>query len=69
MGNGPRDNRHGNDFGFGYTQRGKKDRIGGGGGNRDYNRQGQRNRHHDDDNRVNSRVDRPAYGGRYSDTR
>lgn len=71
MGNGPRENKHGSDYGFGYP-RGKDDRGGGnnsGGGNRDYNRQGQRNRHHDDDNRSNSGVDRPRYGGRYSDTR
>lgn len=68
MGGGSRDN-HGNDYGFGYP-RGRDDRGGGhSGGNRDYNRQGQRNRYHDDDNRSNSGVDRPRYGGRYSDTR
>lgn len=66
--NRDRPNRH--DNGRSNMGNGPRDnRHGGGGGNRDYNRQGQRNRHHDDDNRVNSRVDRPAYGGRYSDTR
>lgn len=70
MGNGPRDNKHSSDYGFGYP-RGKDDRAGGAGGGRDYNnRQGHRNHHqHDDDNRSNNVVDRPRYGGRYSDTR
>ncbi len=70
-GGNSRDNQQGNDFGFGYPRR--DDRGGGGGGNssggRDYNRQGQRNRYHDDDNRPTGGVDRPRYGGRYSDTR
>ncbi|CAF2859805.1 unnamed protein product [Rotaria sp. Silwood2] len=75
MGGGSRDNQHGNDFGFGYP-RTRDDRGGGGGagagggaGNRDYNRQGQRNRYQDDTNRSNSGADRPRYAGRYSDTR
>ncbi|UJR33901.1 hypothetical protein I4U23_021320 [Adineta vaga] len=69
MGGGSRDN-HGNDFGFGYP-RTRDDRGGGqSGGNRDYNRQGQRNnRNYDDENRSNSGTDRPRYSGRYSDTR
>ncbi|CAF1269064.1 unnamed protein product [Adineta ricciae] len=68
MGGGSRDN-HGNDYGYGYPRR--SDDRGGvhSGGNRDYNRQGQRNRYQDDDNRSNSGVDRPRYSGRYSDTR
>lgn len=68
MGDGSRDNQHGSDYGYGYP-RTKEERTGGPGGNRDHNRQGQRNRHYDDSNRSNSGVDRPRYTGRYSDTR
>ncbi len=70
-GGGSRDNKQGNDFGFGYP-RTRDDRTGGGGGGgggRDYNRQGQRNRYQDDDNRPSGGIDRPRYGGRFSDTR
>jgi len=69
MGSGSRDNQQGNDYGFGYP-RTRDDRGGGNsGGNRDYNRSGQRNRYQDDDNRSSSGLDRPRYAGRYSDTR
>ena len=66
-GGGSRDNQQGNDYGYGYPR--TRDDRGGGGGNRDYNRPGQRNRPQEDDDRSNSGVDRPRYGGRYSDTR
>ncbi len=73
MGGGSRGSQHGDDYGYGYPRtrddRGGEGGSGGRGGGRDYNRQGQRNRYQDDENRSNSGVDRPRYGGRYSDTR
>ncbi|CAF0745667.1 unnamed protein product [Rotaria sordida] len=70
MGNTSRDGQHGNDYGFGYPRtRDDRGSGGGGGGNRDYNRQGQRNRYQDDTNRPSGGGDRPHYAGRYSDTR
>ncbi|CAF0777719.1 unnamed protein product [Rotaria sp. Silwood1] len=69
MGGSSRDNQQGNDYGFGYPRTRDDRGGGGGGGNRDYNRQGQRNRYQDDTNRSNSGADRPRYAGRYSDTR
>ena len=65
-GNSSRDNQQRTDYGYGYRR--LRDERGGGTGNRDHNRQGQRY-YQDDANRSNSGMDRPRYAGRYSDTR
>ncbi|CAF3960278.1 unnamed protein product [Adineta steineri] len=66
---GSRDGQRGSDYGFGYP-RGRDDR--GGGGGRDHDRSGPRrynnNNNDDDNNRQSGGMDRPRYGGRYSDT-
>jgi len=56
-----RDGQRGGDYGYGYPR--TRD-------DRGHDRQGPRHRYNnDDDNRQNSGMDRPRYGGRYSDTR